>query len=80
MQACCGRHSLRNPNRFWTDDDAPDSNAGFLALSNVVLTRHIGSASNATRRAMAHCAADNVITALTGGVPPNCVNSDLQRC
>jgi gluconate 2-dehydrogenase len=41
-----------------------------LALDNVVLTPHIASASGATRLAMASLAADNLIAALTGGVPP----------
>jgi gluconate 2-dehydrogenase len=43
-------------------------------LSNVVLTPHIGSASEKTRRAMADCAADNLIAALGGATPPNILN------
>jgi len=50
-----------------------------LAVPNVVLTPHIASASVATRRAMAHLAADNLIAALTGGVPPTPVNGDAVR-
>jgi len=46
----------------------------FFALNNVVLTPHIGSASSATRMKMAMLAADNLIAALTGGVPPNLLN------
>ncbi|WP_157264689.1 2-hydroxyacid dehydrogenase [Azohydromonas aeria] len=48
-----------------------------LALRNVVLTPHIASASVATRRAMADLAADNLIAALTGGVPPTPVNPQV---
>lgn len=52
-------------------ENEPAFDPGFLSLSNVVLTPHIGSASEPTRRAMANCAADNLIAALTGGNPPN---------
>jgi len=45
-----------------------------LELPNVVLTPHIGSATGATRRAMAGLAADNLIAALTGGTPPTPLN------
>jgi gluconate 2-dehydrogenase len=55
-------------------ENEPAFNQDFLSLSNVVLTPHIASATLATRRAMADCAADNLIAALTGEVPPNVVN------
>jgi glyoxylate/hydroxypyruvate/2-ketogluconate reductase len=45
-----------------------------LELPNVVLTPHIGSATGATRMAMAGLAADNLIAALTGGTPPTPLN------
>ncbi|MFY7865979.1 2-hydroxyacid dehydrogenase [Roseateles sp.] len=45
----------------------PQLNPALLALSNVVLTPHIASASIATRRAMCNLAVDNLIAALTGG-------------
>jgi gluconate 2-dehydrogenase len=45
-----------------------------LELPNVVLTPHIGSATGATRRAMAALAADNLIAALSGGTPPTPLN------
>jgi gluconate 2-dehydrogenase len=47
-----------------------------LELANVVLTPHIGSATRATRNAMAHLAIDNLIAALTGHVPPCLLNPD----
>ncbi|CTP85215.1 2-hydroxyacid dehydrogenase [Xanthomonas translucens pv. poae] len=49
-----------------------------LALRNVVLTPHIGSASAATRRAMVALAVDNLLAALGFGAhagrPPNALN------
>jgi gluconate 2-dehydrogenase len=47
----------------------------FLELPNVALTPHIASASERTRRAMAICAADNLIAVLTGQAPLTPVNS-----
>ena len=52
----------------------PSVNPALLTLPNVVLTPHIASASVATRKAMAHLAAENLIQALTGGVPPSPIN------
>ncbi len=60
-------------------ENEPALNPGFLALSNVVLTPHIGSASGSTRRAMAHCAADNLIAALSGQTPPNLLNPEVLK-
>ena len=57
-------------------ENEPAFNPGFLALSNVVLTPHIGSATGSTRRAMADCAADNLIAALSGHRPPNLLNPE----
>lgn len=57
-------------------ENEPAFNLGFLKLSNVVLTPHIGSASGSTRRAMADCAADNLIAALSGHRPPNLLNPE----
>ncbi len=55
-------------------ENEPAFDPAFLTLPNVVLTPHIGSASESTRRAMANRAADNLIAALTGGTPPNILN------
>lgn len=45
-----------------------------LQLDNVVATPHIGSATVETREAMARCAVDNLLAALTGEPPANRVN------
>jgi glyoxylate/hydroxypyruvate/2-ketogluconate reductase len=57
----------------------PSVHPALLALSNVVLTPHIASATVATRHAMAALAADNLIAALTGGVAPTPINADRRR-
>jgi glyoxylate reductase len=57
-------------------ENEPSFNPAFLSLSNVVLTPHIGSASTSTRLAMAYCAADNLIAAMTGKRPPNLLNPE----
>lgn len=46
-------------------------------LPNVVALPHIGSATVATRNAMAMLAAKNLVLALQGEVPPNLVNRSL---
>jgi glyoxylate/hydroxypyruvate/2-ketogluconate reductase len=55
----------------------PAVHPGLLQVPNVVLTPHIASASERTRRAMADLAADNLIAALTGGTPPTPVNPQV---
>jgi glyoxylate reductase len=60
-------------------ENEPALHADFLQLSNVVLTPHIASASAPTRRAMAYCAADNLIAALQGKSPPNLLNPEVQQ-
>ena len=52
----------------------------FFGLDNVVLTPHIGSASVATRMKMMMLAADNLIAALSGAVPPNLLNPEARAC
>jgi gluconate 2-dehydrogenase len=61
----------------------PNFNRDFLDLSNVVLTPHIASATESTRRAMANLAADNLIAALgegpRAGNPPNPINPEVLK-
>jgi gluconate 2-dehydrogenase len=58
-------------------ENEPAVHPALLDLPNVVLLPHIGSATEATRRAMVGCAADNLIAALTGGVPPTPINPEV---
>ena len=60
-------------------ENEPRLDPGFLTLDNVVLAPHVGSSTEATRRAMAMTAAKNLVAALTGGVPPNLLNPDARR-
>jgi gluconate 2-dehydrogenase len=55
-------------------ENEPRLHPGFLELRNVVLAPHIGSSTEATRRAMAMTAAKNLVAVLTGGTPPNLLN------
>jgi len=57
-------------------ENEPRFNPEFLKLDNVVLSPHIASATEATRRAMSDTAARNLVGALTTGNPPNLLNPD----
>ncbi len=54
-----------------------DKNNSLLQLDNVVMVPHIGSASLNTRATMAKMCAVNLISALSGGRPPNIVNPEV---
>lgn len=47
-------------------EDEPEPHEGLLALNNVVLTPHIGSATDEARRAMSWLAAENIIAVAEG--------------
>ena len=55
----------------------PAVHPGLLAVPNVVLTPHIGSATAVTRLAMAKLAADNLIGFFHGKGPLNPVNPEV---
>ena len=57
----------------------PAVHPGLLAMSNVVLTPHIASATVRTRSEMSAMAARNMATAVRGGRPPNLVNPEVAR-
>lgn len=60
-------------------ENEPKLNPEFLGLDNVVLAPHVGSSTEATRRAMAMTAAKNLVAALTGATPPNLLNPEARR-
>jgi glyoxylate reductase len=48
-----------------------------LAMPNVVLTPHLGSAVSETRSALANAVADNLLALIEGRRPPNIVNPEV---
>jgi lactate dehydrogenase-like 2-hydroxyacid dehydrogenase len=54
-------------------DGEPKVNPGYLALQNVVLLPHLGSATVETREAMGFLALDGIDAVLAGRTPPNAV-------
>jgi glyoxylate reductase len=57
-------------------EEEPQVHPGLMALSNVVLAPHIGSASSETRLQMANLAVDNCLAVLEGRTPPTPVNAE----
>ncbi len=60
-------------------ENEPKPNPDFFMLDNVVLAPHIGSSTEATRKAMAMLAAQNLVAALHGELPPNLLNPEVRR-
>jgi glyoxylate reductase len=54
-------------------ENEPALTPGLADLDNVILTPHIGSATEETREAMSRLASENIIAALEGRMPPNVV-------
>jgi len=59
-------------------ENEPKLNPEFLKLDNVVLAPHVGSSTEATRKAMAMLAAQNLVAALQGDAPPNLLNPEAR--
>jgi glyoxylate reductase len=55
----------------------PKVDPALLAMSNVALTPHLGSAVTELRESMAHIVVDNVLAVLEGRQPPNCWNPEI---
>jgi glyoxylate reductase len=55
----------------------PQVEAALLAMTNVVLTPHLGSAVTETRDALANTVVDNIAAVLAGQRPPNCCNPEI---
>ncbi|HEY3067622.1 MAG TPA: D-glycerate dehydrogenase [Methylomirabilota bacterium] len=56
-------------------EPAPDP--ALLALTNVVLTPHLGSAVGELREEMHHIVVDNILAVMEGRRPPHCVNPEV---
>ena len=52
----------------------PEVEKELLVLDNVVLCPHLGSSTLDTRERMGFMAAENIIAALNGKIPPQCLN------
>jgi gluconate 2-dehydrogenase len=59
-------------------ENEPGLHPALPGFRNVVLTPHIASSSEATRRNMAMLAARNLVAALGGEVPPNLLNPEVR--
>jgi glyoxylate reductase len=58
-------------------ENEPQMAPGLAELDNAVLLPHVGSATWETRTRMARLAAENLLAALAGMQPPNCVNPEV---
>lgn len=58
-------------------ENEPEIEPGLIELQNVVLAPHTASATRETRTKMATMAAENLLAALQGKVPPNIVNPEV---
>lgn len=54
-------------------ENEPQFASGLAELENVILTPHIASATEETRQAMSELAAQNIVEALEGRIPPNAI-------
>ena len=59
-----------------TDPEPIQTDHPLLGMENVTLLPHIASATVGTRLKMSQMTVDNILAALRGELPPNCVNSD----
>lgn len=55
----------------------PEVSEELKKMDNVVMTPHIGTASQKAEKEMAKCAAENLLIALKGMTPPNIVNREV---
>lgn len=57
----------------------PQVSPDLIAMKNVVLTPHLGSAVLELREGMAHIVVDNIAAIVEGRTPPNCINPDVLK-
>jgi glyoxylate reductase len=60
-------------------ENEPQVEPELIAMKNVVLTPHLGSAVTELRESMANVVADNIIAVLEGRQPPNCWNPEIYK-
>lgn len=60
-------------------ENEPRVEPELLAMQNVVLTPHLGSAVKELRESMANVVADNILAVLEGRRPPNCWNQEIYK-
>jgi glyoxylate reductase len=60
-------------------ENEPQVHPALLAMDNVTLSPHVGSATGVTRLRMAMLASENLLAALRGERPPNLVNPEAWR-
>src|SRR5262249_60890897 len=58
-------------------ENEPLVESELLAMKNVVLTPHLGSAVTELRESMANVVVDNIMAVLDGKRPPNCWNKEI---
>jgi len=58
-------------------ENEPEVEPELIAMKNVVLTPHLGSAAKELREAMANIVVDNIFAVLEGRRPPNCWNPEI---
>ena len=60
-------------------ENEPSVDPELLAMPNVVLTPHLGSAVAELRESMANVVVDNIVAVLDGRQPPNCWNPEIYK-
>jgi glyoxylate reductase len=60
-------------------ENEPKVEPELLAMQNVVLTPHLGSAVTELRESMANVVVDNIMAVLEGRRPPNCWNPEIYK-
>jgi glyoxylate reductase len=60
-------------------ENEPKLEPELLAMQNVVLTPHLGSAVGELRESMANVVVDNIVAILEGRRPPNCWNPEIYK-
>ena len=55
----------------------PSVSAELIAMRNVVLAPHLGSAVRELREEMANVVVDNILAVLAGLIPPHCANPEV---